>query len=306
VISASTGTLTLGSSAAGGYTVTYSFSANGCSNTATTNVTIIPNATVSTIGGGSTAVCVGQSTPPFTNTTLGGVWSVQNGTGTATIDQNGVLTGVSGGIVRVVYTFTNSCGTATTSVSVSIRSLPTATISYTGSPYCNTGTASVTRTGTTGGTYSAGAGLSINTSTGAINLAASTPGTYTVTYSFSNSSCSNTATASVTINSCSGINTRLASDAPVNNPKLKLQTQSTAIGIRVWPLPTESLFNLSIQSASKESVTINIYDITGRQIQQLRGSPLETYRFGDMYVAGTYLVEVIQGTNRVTQKILKQ
>jgi hypothetical protein len=78
------------------------------------------------------------------------------------------------------------------------------------------------------------------------------------------------------------------------------------MGIRVWPLPTESFFNLTIQSSSRESVVINIYDITGRQIQQLRGSSLETYRFGDMYVAGTYLIEVIQGTNRVTQKILKQ
>ena len=81
---------------------------------------------------------------------------------------------------------------------------------------------------------------------------------------------------------------------------------STTMGIKVWPLPTESFFNLAIQSASRESVVINIYDITGRQIQQLRGSSLETYRFGDMYVAGTYLIEVIQGTNRVTQKILKQ
>ena len=48
---------------------------------------------------------------------------------------------------------------------------------------------------------------------------------------------------------------------------------------------------------------INIYDITGKKIQELRGSSLETYRFGDMYTAGTYLVEVIQGTNRVTQKL---
>jgi hypothetical protein len=112
---------------------------------------------------------------------------------------------------------------------------------------------------------------------------------------------SQTGTADVTNNNC---NTRLAQDAPVVNPKLGVQ--STTMGIKVWPLPSESFFNLAIQSPSKESVVINIYDITGRQLQQLRGSPLETYRFGDTYVAGTYLIEVIQGTNRVTQKILKQ
>ena len=39
--------------------------------------------------------------------------------------------------------------------------LPTATIAYSGSPYCATGTATVTQTGTAGGTYTAPAGVSI-------------------------------------------------------------------------------------------------------------------------------------------------
>src|SRR4030095_3726555 len=136
--------------------------------------------------------------------------------------------------------------------SITVRPIPTATISYTGSPYCNTGTATVTKSGTNGGTYSATpAGLSINPTTGAINLAASTPNvTYTVTYSMTASNgCSNTATTTVTVNTCSGINTRISNDAPVNNPKLL--TQSTAMNIKLWPLPSESYFNLSVQSGTK-------------------------------------------------------
>ncbi|MBS1600585.1 MAG: hypothetical protein JST75_20335, partial [Bacteroidetes bacterium] len=78
--------------------------------------------------------------------------------------------------------------------------LPVATISYAASPYCATGTATVTQTGQAGGTYSSTAGLSITAATGVINLATSTPGTYTVTYSFTNGTCSNTTTTSVTIN----------------------------------------------------------------------------------------------------------
>src|SRR5439155_25374442 len=54
--------------------------------------------------------------------------------------------------------------------------------------------------GQAGGTYSSIVGLSLNAGTGAINLGASTPGTYTVTYSFSDGTCNNTTTASVTIN----------------------------------------------------------------------------------------------------------
>src|SRR5207248_3121094 len=88
--------------------------------------------------------------------------------------------------------------------SITVTALPSATVSYTGSPYCtNGGTASVTRTGTTGGTYSSTAGLSINSGTGAITLASSTAGTYTVTYTVAAASgCSQyQTTTNVTISS---------------------------------------------------------------------------------------------------------
>ena len=80
---------------------------------------------------------------------------------------------------------------------------PNATISYAGSPFCSTGsTASVTRTGTSGGTFSSTAGLSINSSTGLVTLGTSTPGTYTVTYTVAASgACAQfQTTASITIN----------------------------------------------------------------------------------------------------------
>jgi hypothetical protein len=56
------------------------------------------------------------------------------------------------------------------------------TISY-DATYCSAGgTASVTRTGTAGGTFSSAAGLSLNATTGDIDLAASTAGSYVVQY----------------------------------------------------------------------------------------------------------------------------
>ncbi|QQS72082.1 MAG: hypothetical protein IPP95_13000 [Flavobacteriales bacterium] len=77
------------------------------------------------------------------------------------------------------------CSALSTTASVVIGTAPSATISYAGSPYCTSGgTATVTRTGSTGGTYSATpSGLSISSSTGARTLGTSTAGTYTVTYS---------------------------------------------------------------------------------------------------------------------------
>jgi fibronectin-binding autotransporter adhesin len=89
-------------------------------------------------------------------------------------------------------------------VTVTVNPLPTASISYSGSPWCsNAGVQNVTLTGTPGGTYSAPSGLSIDAPSGTITPATSTPGTYTVTYTIAAAGgCSVvTATTSVTITS---------------------------------------------------------------------------------------------------------
>jgi len=77
-----------------------------------------------------------------------------------------------------------TCTANSNCITVTITQPPSASISYTSNPYCqNAGTATVTQTGTSGGTYgSSPAGLSINAATGAVTLGTSTPGTYTVTY----------------------------------------------------------------------------------------------------------------------------
>ncbi|MDB5190566.1 MAG: C-terminal target protein [Segetibacter sp.] len=77
-----------------------------------------------------------------------------------------------------------------------------ATISYTGTPYCSsTGTATVSRFGTSGGTYSSTAGLIIDPATGTVTPGTSTAGTYIVTYTIpSSSGCKTfTTTTSITI-----------------------------------------------------------------------------------------------------------
>ena len=56
--------------------------------------------------------------------------------------------------------FSGTCSNTTTA-SITINALPTATISYAGSPYCATGTATVTQTGQAGGIYTAPAGVSM-------------------------------------------------------------------------------------------------------------------------------------------------
>ena len=113
------------------------------------------------------------------------------------------------GTYTITYSFSNGTCSNTSTTSITINALPAATISYAGSPYCATGTATVTQTGQAGGTYSSTAGLNINAATGDINLTTSTPGTYTITYTFSNGTCSNTTTTNVSITHSANSNYRL-------------------------------------------------------------------------------------------------
>ena len=85
---------------------------------------------------GTTTVCVGGTTQ-LANATAGGVWSVTNGTGSASVSLNGLVTGITAGNVTVNYAVTNSCGTRTVTTTVAILAAPVATISYTSAAPAN-------------------------------------------------------------------------------------------------------------------------------------------------------------------------
>lgn len=121
-------------SVASGTTVTVYFrsrvSGTGCvSSAVNADATVNPVPTVAAIGGGASTVCAGASTAAFTNATAGGTWSVVNGTGTATIDGSGVLTGVTAGSVTVRYTVTNGTCNNFASASVTVQAVHSLSLS---------------------------------------------------------------------------------------------------------------------------------------------------------------------------------
>ena len=183
VLNQNTGDVDLGASNPGIYTVTYTVS-NTCGTFQTsTDITINPSPSA-TISYDGSPYCANAGTAGVTLTgTGGGTYTAAGGLSinSATGDIN--LAASTPGSYTVNYSFSQNGCSGSTSADITIVPGPSAAIAYDGSPYCsNLGTATVTLTGDTGGTYSAGAGLSINSSTGDIDLGASTPGTYTVTY----------------------------------------------------------------------------------------------------------------------------
>lgn len=93
----------------------------------TLTVNALPNAGSLT---GPSEVCVGSSIT-LTPSASGGVWSNSN---THTTVSSGVVTGVSPGVDTIYYAVTNSCGTATTAMIISIYDTPATPVITTQSP----------------------------------------------------------------------------------------------------------------------------------------------------------------------------
>ena len=185
------------------YTIT-----GGCGGTVSSQMalTINPNASITSVTGPS-PLCVGGTANYTANGVIlgGGIgsWTSSN-PAIATVSAAGSVTGISAGTCNIIYTITGGCGgVATASASITVSAIPSATISYSGSPWCsNAVVQNVTLTGTPGGTFSSvPAGLSINPVTGQITPATSSAGTYTVNYTMVSAACGNViASTTVTVN----------------------------------------------------------------------------------------------------------
>ena len=105
---------------AGVDTISYTVSGSCGSALATYVVTVSGAPAVSIITGANT-LCQGSFTI-YTDSVSGGAWSVTNAN--ATITGTGVASGVTSGVDTIVYTFTNACGTISSTKTVTVSGLP--------------------------------------------------------------------------------------------------------------------------------------------------------------------------------------
>ena len=195
-INSTTGAVIPSASTPGNYVVTYTtLASGGCASIqTTTNVTItaIPTATIVYA---NSPFCTNLNTAQAV--TLNGTLAYTGGAFTSTTGltinaTTGDITPNTSTPGNYVVTYSTlaagGCPSVPVTTNVVITAIPTATITYAGSPFCATLTTAqaVNLNGTgayTGGTYtSTPTGLSINSTTGAVIPSASTPGNYVVTY----------------------------------------------------------------------------------------------------------------------------
>ena len=179
--------------AAGSATISYSSTgSSGCTSVATAAVTVYAVPNVPSITGTNT-VCVGATTQ-FNNNTTGGVWASSNTTN-ATVDQNGLVTGVTGSnggnSANISYTVTNgTCSTAVTR-QVTVYIIPTVS-SIAGNPNVCTGNTTTLTNATGGGTWSSlNSSIAVVSANGGVVTGVSV-GADTIRYTVSNfRGCSN-------------------------------------------------------------------------------------------------------------------
>ena len=208
-LNSSTGAIDLSLSTPGNYTVTNTIAAAaGCNVVTSTFAITITAAPIATFNYSGSPYCKTGANPSPTFTG-GGV------AGTFTSTAGLIINATTGQIdlsasTPATYTVTNTiaasggCLATNATTQVTITNLPQATIAYSDASYCynNTGSQTVTLTGTTGGSFSATpSGLAISSNSGTFNISPSNSGPYTITYTLAaNGGCPTvTATALVTI-----------------------------------------------------------------------------------------------------------
>lgn len=212
-ITGATGAINTNTSTPGTYTVSYSLPPSGCNpaGTGTFSVTITPVVPPQTTFSYPATICSnGSPVAPIGSITSGGTFT-SSPAGLSLGPSNGVITPATStpGTYTVTYAVPasgcNPAGSGTASVTVTPVVTPETNFSYS-SPVCQSAgilLPSLAPGFTSGGVFSAPAGISLDAATGQINTLATTPGTYTVTYSLPANGCNpaGTSSASITVQS---------------------------------------------------------------------------------------------------------
>jgi len=92
-----------------------------------------------------------------------------------------------------------------------------------------------------------------------------------------------------------------------NNPLFKGNVAAAAevMNVNVYPNPTTTDFKLQVLTAGKEEISVRVLDMTGRFIKQVTVMPYQTINIGAELKAGSYMIEVRQGSSLKTTRVLK-
>jgi hypothetical protein len=82
--------------------------------------------------------------------------------------------------------------------------------------------------------------------------------------------------------------------------------RETDLAIKVLGNPSPNYFEIQIRGKADNNIRLTVYDNMGRVVETKSSLPSnQTVRLGSFYHSGIYLVEIIQGTQKQTLKLVK-
>jgi hypothetical protein len=73
----------------------------------------------------------------------------------------------------------------------------------------------------------------------------------------------------------------------------------------VFPNPSNTGFNLNVNSVDQSPVSVIIMDVQGKIINKMNVNPYENINIGNSLKPGTYMIETKQGNQIKTSRIVK-
>ena len=91
------------------------------------------------------------------------------------------------------------------------------------------------------------------------------------------------------------------------NPLTKgINTVSTGnLEVKLYPNPTINNFNMQVLTGNEKEVRVRIMDVQGRMIKSLIAIPYQTINIGNDLKPGVYMVELKQGNEVKTERVVK-
>ena len=271
-------------SAAGTYVVHLKNSV-GCDSAATLILTLKALPVVSPVTGGN-FLCA-NNTLQLSEVTTGGIWS-SNSPSVATVDNSGLVQGISAGNVVISYALTNTCGTTTQTMNVTVNAAPVVNKILGNNNMC-VNTNSQLSESTTGGTWSSSNTTAIVVdNTGLMNAVGG--GNSVITYSVTNKC----GTASQSINIVVGlapiVSPIFGNDSVCVNANLQL-TDTTPAGLWTSGTPSATVNANGVVVGTKTGYAVIYYTVTN-----VCGTTLQKF---NVYINDVPQVADIVGTSNI-------
>lgn len=79
------------------------------------------------------------------------------------------------------------------------------------------------------------------------------------------------------------------------------------LSVKVFPNPSANYFTIVTNSSSAQPFTVKVMDLLGRTLETKTGiSANGPFQIGQNYRTGVYIIQVLQGSEKVSVKLIKQ